>query len=104
MQVLKLCTFEDDFPPFLYEVKGLYYSFSIDMRSIYWGYLYYLATEDNFAESWEDYLYHTMCDIRDISNSKLEVEKKQMDFYIKQMKRICNLMYTRYVQDYVINE
>ena len=69
MRVLRICTFEDDYPPFLFELKGEMYSLSIDMRSIFLGYLYYLITEVHFQDSWDEYLYFTLCDIRDITNT-----------------------------------
>ena len=104
MRVLRICTYKDEYPPFLFELKGSISSFSVDIRSIYLGYLYYLVTEVNFQDTWEEYLYFTLCDIRDITDSKITIDKDKMDKYIKQIERICNLMYLRYQENYLVVE
>lgn len=87
---------DHDYPPLVYTIEGKTTSMKIEVRSILYGYLTFLMEEDDYIETFEDFLDMACSDLGDIVLETTDVSVEECVNHFRKVKRICLLLYKRY--------
>jgi len=95
---------DDTYPPLVYTIKGKNSSMKLEIRSILYGYLNYQLTEENYKESWDEFLDVSCQDLMEIVLETTDIEFQECFEHFIKVRKICSLLHKRYMEKYLFWE